>query len=468
MNKVLLGILFCCISLDALSKSEVTEKPLSGPCVDFSHGKLKVSENNRFLQHEDGTPFFYLGDTAWELFHRLNREDAETYLENRRQKGVNVVQAVALAEFDGLNEPNPYGEKPLLDNDPAKPNGKYFEHVDYIVNKAVEKGIYIGLLPTWGDKVNKNWGVGPVVFNKDNAEQYGKYLGKCYKDHQTIIWILGGDRVPENTEDIWRAMAKGILSEDTNHLITYHPQGGRSCSEWFHDDEWLDFNMLQSGHHTFNNPNYQMIQKDYNKTPVKPCMDAEPCYEDHPVNWKPENGWFDDYDVRKACYWALFAGAHGHTYGCHDIWQFLTPQHPPVSSGRTQWQKAMDFPGAWDMMHAKHLILSRPYFSRIPDQSLIAGDPGEGTGHIQAARGDGYAFIYIASGKNSKINMGKISGENVKAWWYNPRTGEATEIGMKENKDIIDFDPPGEQGSGNDWVLVLDDASKNFTTPGKL
>src|SRR5829696_3180637 len=39
--------------------------------------RLKVSENRRFLVKEDGSPFFYLGDTAWELFHRLDREGAE-------------------------------------------------------------------------------------------------------------------------------------------------------------------------------------------------------------------------------------------------------------------------------------------------------------------------------------------------------------------------------------------------------
>jgi hypothetical protein len=59
------------------------ERPWSGPSSDFSHGKLKVSENKRFLVYEDESPFFYLGDTGWELFHRLNKADIEKYLENR-------------------------------------------------------------------------------------------------------------------------------------------------------------------------------------------------------------------------------------------------------------------------------------------------------------------------------------------------------------------------------------------------
>ncbi len=129
-----------------------------------------VSENHRFLVFEDGTPFFYLGDTAWELLHRLSKPDAEKYLENRRQKGFTVIQAVALAELDGLNDPNAEGDLPLIDNDPAKPNEKYFAHVDWVIKRAEEKGIFIGLLPTWGDKWNKKWGVGPEIFTPENAK----------------------------------------------------------------------------------------------------------------------------------------------------------------------------------------------------------------------------------------------------------------------------------------------------------
>ena len=118
--------------------------------------RLKVSDNKRFLVYEDGRPFFYLGDTAWELFHRLNREEASRYLEHRAKNGFTVIQAVALAEIDGHTVPNPYGHLPLLDLDPAKPDVKdgpandYWDQVDYIVNKAETLGLFIGFLPTWG------------------------------------------------------------------------------------------------------------------------------------------------------------------------------------------------------------------------------------------------------------------------------------------------------------------------------
>ena len=122
--------------------------------------RLQVSANKHFIVTEDGHPFFWLGDTAWELFHRLNREDAERYLARRAEQRFTVIQAVALAEFDGLGEANAYGEVPLRNNDPTQPNDAYFAHVDWVVAKANSLGLYIGFLPTWGDKWNKKWGPG--------------------------------------------------------------------------------------------------------------------------------------------------------------------------------------------------------------------------------------------------------------------------------------------------------------------
>ena len=195
MNKISLSLLF--ISLVVFSSS----------------AQLRVSENQRYLQTADGKPFFWLGDTAWELFHRLTREEAEKYLKNRADKGFTVIQAVALAELDGLRDPNPYGEVPLENDDPTKPREAYFQHVDFIIRKAEQLGLHIGLLPTWGDKVFKStWGKGPEIFNVENARIYGKWIGSRYKDQKNIIWILGGDRNPRNENDvaIWRAMAEGI------------------------------------------------------------------------------------------------------------------------------------------------------------------------------------------------------------------------------------------------------------------
>ncbi|GAB4467525.1 MAG: glycoside hydrolase family 140 protein [Armatimonadaceae bacterium] len=424
--------------------------------------RLTISQNRRYLAHEDGTPFFYLGDTAWELFHRLNREEADLYLEDRAAKGYTVIQAVVLAELDGLNDPNPYGHTPLQNNDPTTPNEDYFAHVDYIVNKAESLGMFIGMLPTWGDKWNQSWGKGPEVFTPDNSRVFGEFLAKRYAD-KPIIWILGGDRAVKNETHfaIIRAMAQGIRSggSGSHQLTTFHPQGQQDSARYFHDDEWLDFNTYQTGH-TFDRDNWRSIAELYAKTPVKPCLDSEPGYEDHPNGWKAETGWLDDYECRKFLYWGLFAGACGHTYGCHDIWQMWQPGREPISAARTPWQDAMHLPGAAQMQYGKKLLLDRPYFTRIPDQSVIVSDTYDDdlrrTHHIQATRDENGAFalVYSASGQPFTVDMTKLSGK-ARAAWMDPRNGKTEPFGEFPNTGTHEFTPPS-RGRGHDWVLTLD------------
>ena len=448
-----------------------------GPSVDFKHGKLKISENKRFLVFADGTPFFYLGDTGWELFHRLNKAETEKYLENRREKGFTVIQAVALAELDGLNTPNAEGEKPLINNDPTKPNEKYFAHVDWVIKKAEEKGIFIGLLPTWGDKWNKKWGEGPEIFTPENAKAYGKFLGDRYKKSPNIIWILGGDRPVETDlqKQIIRQMAMGLREGDgANHLISFHPTGGNGSSSSFHNEEWLDFNMRQNGHSLSYTERYHQTADDYNLTPVKPVIDAEPIYEDHPINFDPDkNGHSVASDVRRPLYWDLFSGACGHTYGHHSVWQMYSPNHSPINRPLMPWYEAINQQGAAQMVYGRKLMESRPYLTRIPDNSIILTSdvptsvPGEGVYKFVSTRDqDGtYAMVYVPVGRKFSVHLDVIKGKDVNAWWYNPRNGSAKLIGKFPNTGIKEFISP-EPGESSDWILVLDDASKKYKAPG--
>ena len=450
-----------------------------GKSVDFSHGKLMVSENHRFLVFEDGTPFFYLGDTAWELFHRLSKTDAEKYLENRREKGFTVIQAVALAELDGLNDPNAEGEKPLIDNDPTKPNEKYFAHVDWVIKKAEEKGIFIGLLPTWGDKWNKKWGVGPEIFTPENAKVYGEFLGKRYKSSPNIIWIVGGDRPVESDlqRQIVVEMALGLKAgDDGNHLISFHPSGGSGSAQYFHNDNWLDFNMRQNGHSASYTERYFMTLEDYKREPVKPVMDAEPIYEDHPINFDPDKiGHSVATDVRRPLYWNLFSGAFGHTYGHHSVWQMYSPDKQPINRPLMPWFEAIDQPGAGQMVYGRLLIESRPFLTRIPDNSIIVADnvlssvPGAGAYSFVATRDQQgtYAMVYAPVGRKFSIRMDVIKGKNVIAWWFNPRNGEANKIGKFTNEGTQTFNTPT-PGESLDWILVLDDADAKYNAPGKI
>lgn len=431
------------------------------------NSRLKVSSNKRFLVRADGQPFFYLGDTAWELFHRLNREEADRYLQNRAEKGFTVIQAVVLAELDGLKTPNPYGDLPFHDNDPSRPNEAYFQHVDYIVDKAASLGLYIGMLPTWGDKVGQ---YGNYFFNEDNARAYGRFIGKRYKD-KPIIWILGGDRPPDVTAEIWTEMARGLKEGDGGrHLMTFHPFGGGHSSVAFHYSDWLDFNMIQSGHSATGN-NYGRIQFDYNLRPPKPTLDGEPAYE-YPPDAMPPNRPVGALEVRRRAYWALFSGAFGHTYGTHPIWQMYAPPRNPLWDVKTPWYDALDLPGAKQLAHVKALLLSRPFLTRIPDQSVIYSGLRGGLEYVSVTR-DGtrgkndasYIMAYFPQYVEVTFKTERLSGETIRGWWFNPRDGSTRALGEFAKEKLMKFAPPT-QSTKEDWILVLDDAKKNYPPPG--
>lgn len=439
---------------------------------------MKVTADGHYLQYEDGTPFFWLGDTGWELFHRLNKQEIEKYLDNRKQKGFNVIQAVVLAEFDGLRKPNQYGEAPLIGMDPAKPNEKYFELVDWTVKMAKEKNLFMGLLPTWGDKVTVQWGEGPVVFNETNSYTYGIWLGNRYKNFPNIIWILGGDRpATKDTADwrpIWRAMAKGINEGSGGKVIfSYHISGGeRSTSYDLHNESWLHINMMQSGHGGGHDvPVWNWIERDRKLLPTKPTLDSEPNYEDHPVNpwpkWDPANGYFRDYDVRKQTYRSVFAGACGVTYGHHSVWQFWNEREEKINYADRYWIDALDRPGAFHVGYLKKLIESRSVTGRIPDQSIIAegqGEKGEYATAFRAADGK-YCMIYMPVSKSIVVNLGFMKAKKIRVWWFDPRIGKASEPMVVEKIVKMSFTPPVSERN-TDWVLVIDDVDEKFAKPG--
>jgi Protein of unknown function (DUF4038)/Putative collagen-binding domain of a collagenase len=451
---------------------------LSGYNAFTQLSRLRVSDNKRFLVAKDGKPFFWLGDTGWELFHHLNRQDAEEYFKKRSKQGFTVIQAVALAERQGLSTPNTNGDVPLFNNDPTKPNEAYFKYVDTLIRLAAKNNLYMALLPTWGDKVFKNtWGVGPEIFNTTNAYRFGKWIGDRYKDYTNIIWVIGGDRNPRDNSqdaDIWRAMAKGVtegVGDPGNALITFHPQpdGESSSSQWFQHDAWLDVNMLQTGH-CRDTPVWEMVNRDYNKSPAKPVVNGENIYEEMPVCFNPkELGYANAYDVRKAAYLSVFAGAMGHTYGCGPVIWFSNKGGDFFSIFHS-WKEALDLPAANEMKYLRALIESRPIEDRIPDQALLADEGSGSSERIQATHGKDYAFIYSAYGNPIIVNLSKISGTRINANWFDPRTGKTKFIGSFDKKEQQTFIPPLPIASPvpsqrEDWVLIVDDADKKYEMP---
>ena len=155
----------------------------------------------------------------------------------------------------------------------------------------------------------------------------------------------------------------------------------------------------------------------------------------------------------------MFAGACGHTYGHHSVWQFWSPQRQAVNHPAFYWDEAILRPGASHLVHLKNLMLSRSYLDRVPDQSLLLSDAGEGAGRVQATRAsDGrYALIYIPQAEQAvKVDLGKLAGP-VHAIWFDPREGRAWPIGEFTGRSASFTTPV----AGPDWVLALENSILN-------
>ena len=426
-------------------------------------GTLRVAANRRYLEFDDGTPFFYLGDTAWSLFHRLNLDEARYYLSNRSDKGFTVIQAVVISEFGEFSVPNANGDIPLIDRNPTTPNEKYFRHVDDIVKIAEESGLFMGILPTWGSGWKLVGEDTNPIFTVGNARIYGRYMGERYRDN-AVIWILGGDQNIENDEEhaIIEALALGIREGDEGaHLITFHPRGPGRSAEFIHEAEWLDFNMCQSSHGARDHDNGIFIEYDYALEPTKPTLDGEPRYEMIPVGfyYKETSRYdrFDDYDTRQAAYWALFSGACGHTYGHNCVFQFWTPDKQPGIWANIPWTDSLDTPGAFQMGLVRRLFESYRFNDLVPAQNLVVDGSSSGGAKIKAmkSRDNTCALVYSPRGESFSIDRRMFKPHHFRESWYDPRYGCTYYLHSTNTLSLQTYTPPT-SGRGNDWILVIE------------
>lgn len=444
----------------------------------WNHGVLRVSENGRFLQHANGKPFFWLGDINWLIAQKLDRDEVKMYFENRRGKGFNVVQTI-LKFSDDVNV---YGDSAFVGRDlsrflitpgnsPDNPEEyDYWDHVDFAIDVAAQNGIYLAIVPVWGQYVRRN------AISEEAAEVFATTLAERFRSKPNIIWLNGGGIQGDMKPEFWNTVGATIKKHDPAHLMSFHTFGRTQTSTWFHNASWLDINMFTSGHRRYDQDDtpkkygedsWRYVLDDHSKLPLKPTIDGEPSFEATPQGLHDvTQPYWTSADARRYTYWSVFAGACGHSYGHNSVRQVYKQGEKPASGAKTFFHEALDDTGAYHMQHIKNLVLSRPFFDRINDQSIVTGDEGEKYDRILVTRGNDFLMAYTYTGRSFTIQMGKISGSEVHASWYNPRTGVATKVGSFDNRGFMAFDPPGEKNNGNDWVLVLDDASKKFTTPG--
>jgi hypothetical protein len=407
---------------------------------------VKVGPDHRHLVDQSGTPLLVQGDAPWSLIAGLTREEAEQYLDKRRQQGFNSI-IVNLIEHKFRGPVNRFGEGPFTTpGDFSTPNEKYFEHADWVIRKAAEKGfqvllapIYLGYIGTdegWVEEALKN---GPA-----KSRTWGRYVGKRYRDFDNIIWLIGGDRNPETAREDVDAIVDGIKEFDQRHIFAAHCHPENSGIDQYRKEGWLDLNTT----YTYNIV-HGMLSNDYNRVPAMPFVLIESTYEgEHNAS---------AVQVRRQAYWAVLCGGTGQFMGNRPIWLF-----------DPGWQAALDSVGAQDMTRWKELFTSRPWYLLAPDQKheVVVDGLGEfrGLDYLAAARTEDGALViaYMPTARAITVDMTKIAGKSAKAWWFNPRTGKSTAAGEFPTNGKKQFTPPGD----GDWVIVLDDASRKTAAPG--
>jgi hypothetical protein len=165
MNKYV-SLLLCLFAFVPFSVAAKVDKP-------WNNGRLTVSENHRYLVHQNGTPFFWLGNTSWLLPERLNRDEVEYFLTAESEAGFNVEQIQVLNAIPTYNVYGQTANNAEFDFKNVEKAGVYgyWDHLDYIVNVADKNGIYIAMDCIWGSMVSAG------QMNVKQAQAYGTFLG---------------------------------------------------------------------------------------------------------------------------------------------------------------------------------------------------------------------------------------------------------------------------------------------------
>ena len=427
------------------------------------HGPLRVASDHRHFEHEDGTPFFWLGDTWWMgLCRRLTWPDGfQKLAADRVRKGFNVVQIVAglypdMPSFDprGANEAG-FPWEP----DFARINPAYFDRADTRIQFLIDQGLVPCIVGCWGYFL--------PLMGEQKMKQHWRYLVARWGS-LPVVWCLAGegtmpyylskakDQDAAAQKHGWTEIARYVRSIDPyRRPITIHPSSsGRSSVD---DASVLDFDMLQTGHSDRRSiPNtVARVRESYAAQPPMPVLVGEVCYEGIMEASREE--------VQRIMFWAsVLNGAAGHTYGANGIWQVNTATAPFGASphgrswGDTPWEAAYQLPGSRQLGLAKQFLSRYQWWRFEPHpewadpnwspqnmfKSFAAGIPGE------------VRIFYIPDG-NSPVVRGLEPNVSYRAFFWNPVNAKEYPVGP------VTADSAGNWSAPNgpifqDWVLTLE------------
>jgi hypothetical protein len=405
---------------------------------------LTHQSGERFLREASGKPFFFNGDTSWSLIAQVTKEDAEQYLEDRRQKGFTVILVNLLEhEFSDKAPANIYGDAPFTTaGDFSKPNEAYFAHADWVLQKAEEKGLLVLLAPAY-----LGYGGGSEGFYQEmvassaaNLESYGKFLGQRYLAQPNILWLQGGDYDPPN-QSVVESVVKGIRSVDTAHLTSAHTQRNEAASDVWGSATWLDVDNVYTGADS-HGPSLALFAKTQ-----KPFFLIEAYYE-HEHSMTEEA-------LRAQAYGALLGGAMGQLFGNNPMWCMSASTCLAATEAPSTWQADLDSRGSKDMAVLAKAFSGLAWEKLAPSSKLLATDSADG---FAALATDGsFAWVYTQKAGSIEVDLSLFSG-SVTVTRVDPTSGAeqalTTSPAANQGKQSFGVDKPNATGT-DDWLVRL-------------
>ncbi|MFH1571573.1 MAG: DUF4038 domain-containing protein [Gemmatimonadota bacterium] len=388
---------------------------------------LRVSGDGRHFVDRDGEPFFWLGDTQWELLRCFPLDDARQLLARRREQGFSAVLAMVTGCCE-RDVPDVAGQLPFVDGDPDRPNEAYFQRADAIVAAAGELGLVL-VLGVFHKRHR-------AVFPPEKVRRFARFCASRWADHPHVVWSAYPEAEPAYVPLV-RELAAGLREGDGGtHLITLHPDPSPCTSSFVHGETWLDFNSVQTW--LFYHLVTPMTAADYERTPAKPVVMAEGGYEGHQCG-----AVHAPHLVRKQAWWTGLAGGH-HCYGHND--NYVAPE---------AWRSWIDAPGARQMGVFRRILEVLPEWWRIvPEPSILIDGAGDGLARHAAGRGASgqWALVYLSEPDTVRLRLeGVLAGPRCRATWVNPVTGNRTGFSTFAAAGTLTTSTPG----GWEDTLVL-------------
>lgn len=376
---------------------------------------FSVSLNRRYFE-KNGQPIFYLADTCWSAFTNITEEDWTYYLDIRKSQGFNVIQVNLLAQWDASQshlDIKPFAVKENGHFDFRQWNSAYFDRVECMIQMAYEKEITIALVLLWSNYVPNTWASQMQVrqlgiFPKEQIKSYVDRIMEQY-DKFHPIYVISGDTDFQTDEVIayYDCALRQVKQRNPKAVTTLHIRGREAdLPSQLKDNQYLDFYMYQSGHNkAFQAMGYQLAEKFYQFQPVRPVINAEPCYEMMGYS-RRVYGRFSREDVRRVAWQSVLSGAHsGITYGAHGIWSWHDSQLPFNSDiGEAfetpyDWHDALHFKGAWDYGFIRQTLEHCDFATLRPVQHFLKNE----TQDIRMAETRTHYLVYVPSNIQLKL-----------------------------------------------------------------